>query len=219
MNLPQSRAVIALHDELLSQTVSSLVHDSDELRSVWHWIKINHHNNCQLWAEEDLARRTRVSDSEIAANKRRIDGFNQARNDATERVDELLLVELGLVNAASARSDTPLSTIESVGQGRRLNSETAGSMVDRLSILSLKINAMRAQTLRVDVEDSHRHTSRAKLDRLLEQRSDLAACFDELLLDCQAGRAYFKVYRQFKMYNDPQFNPALVAERASSFSS
>ena len=30
---------------------------------------------------------------------------------------------------------------------------------------------------------------------------------------CAAGRAYFKVYRQFKMYNDPRFNPALVSER------
>jgi Protein of unknown function (DUF4254) len=216
MNLPQSTAVIALHDESLSHAVPQPTRGPNETASVWHWIKTNHDNNCQLWAEEDLARRTRVSDSEIAANKRRIDGFNQARNDATERVDELLLVELGLVNATSARSDTPLSTAESVGKGRRLNSETAGSMVDRLSILSLKINAMRAQTQRTDVDDAHRQTSRAKLERLLEQRSDLAACFDELLLDCQAGRAYFKVYRQFKMYNDPQFNPALVAERASS---
>ncbi len=216
MNLPKSTAVVALHDELLSHEAPSLAPGPDDVNSVWHWIKTNHRNNCQLWAEEDLARRTRVSDSEIASNKRRIDGFNQARNDATERVDELLLVELGLVNAASARSDMPLSTVEAMGKGRRLSSETAGSMVDRLSILSLKINAMRGQTQRVDVDDVHRQTSRAKLERLLAQRSDLAACFDELLVDCQAGRAYFKVYRQFKMYNDPQFNPALVAERASS---
>jgi hypothetical protein len=216
MNLPQSSAVIALHDQLLSHAESSPAPDLDNATSVWYWIKTNHRNNCQLWAEEDLARRTRVADSEIASNKRRIDGFNQARNDATERVDELLLLELGLVNAASARSAMPLSTVESKGKGRRLNSETAGSMVDRLSILSLKIYAMRAQTHRKDVDDSHRETSQAKLERLLEQRSDLAACFDELLADCQAGRAYFKVYRQFKMYNDPQFNPALVAERVSS---
>jgi Protein of unknown function (DUF4254) len=216
IDLPRSSAIVVLHDELVTQPNSVAASKGRDVSSLWHWIKINHHNNCQLWAEEDLARRTRVSDSEIASNKRRIDGFNQARNDATERVDELLLVELGLVSATSARSDTPFSTLQATGKGRRLSSETAGSMVDRLSILSLKINAMRAQTQRVDVDDAHRQTSRAKLERLLEQRSDLAACFDELLLDCQAGRAYFKVYRQFKMYNDPQFNPALVAERASS---
>jgi hypothetical protein len=47
---------------------------------------------------------------------------------------------------------------------------------------------------------------------LEEQRSDLASCLDQLLADSKAGRAYFKVYRQFKMYNDPRFNPVLVAE-------
>ena len=62
-------------------------------------MQTNHRYNSLLWAEEDLARRTTVADAEIAANKRAIDGYNQARNDATERVDELLLVALGLVDA------------------------------------------------------------------------------------------------------------------------
>jgi hypothetical protein len=72
---------------------------------------------------------------------------------------------------------------------------------------------MRAQTERRDVDDAHRTASRGKLERLLQQRVDLAGCLDALLADCQAGRAHFKVYRQFKMYNDPRFNPALVSEQ------
>ena len=51
------------------------------------------------------------------------------------------------------------------------------------------------------------------LARLLEQRADLGACLDALVADAREGRAYFKVYRQFKMYNDPRFNPVLVAEQ------
>ena len=98
--------------------------------------------------------------------------------------------------------------------GARLNSETAGSMIDRLSILALKVHAMRAQAARHDVDEAHRSSSRGKLARLEQQRSDLAGCLDALLADAAAGCAYFKVYRQFKMYNDPRFNPALVAERA-----
>ena len=82
-----------------------------------------------------------------------------------------------------------------------------------MSILSLKVKAMTEQTRRDDVDDDHRAASHARLGRLLAQRDDLAGCFDALIADCLAGRAYFKVYRQFKMYNDPRFNPALVAER------
>ena len=174
------------------------------------WVQTNHAFNSRLWAEEDLARRTLVADAEIAANKRAIDRFNQARNDATERIYEILLTALGLVDAASVRSDAPRPTVPAQA---RLNSETAGSMIDRLSILALKVHAMRAQTLRQDVDDAHRDGSRVKLARLVEQRADLGGCFDALLADALAGRAHFKVYRQFKMYNDPRFNPALVRER------
>ncbi|MBI3367895.1 MAG: DUF4254 domain-containing protein [Burkholderiales bacterium] len=211
--LPTAAEVIALHDQLLATDGWPRREPAarDEA-GVWRWIQTNHVFNCRLWAEEDLARRTRVSDGEIAANKRAIDGFNQARNDATERVDELLLIALGLVDAASARTDAPRSTVPA---GARLNSETAGSMVDRMSIMALKVNAMRAQTLRGDVDAAHIESSRGKLARLDQQRADLGGCLDALLADAQAGRAYFKVYRQFKMYNDPRFNPALVAERKS----
>ena len=176
---------------------------------LWQWVEVSHRYNSLLWAEEDLARRTKVSDVEIAANKRNIDRYNQARNDATERVDELLLVALGLVDEGSAAGDAPVST---PAPAARLNSETAGSMIDRLSIMSLKVHAMRLQTLRKDADEAHRQASQVRLERLQVQRDDLAACLDELLAASREGRAYFKVYRQFKMYNDARFNPVLIAE-------
>ena len=215
MNLPplRSAAVTALHDALLARAgwpqAEPPAPGGGEL---WRWVQANHRFNSLLWAEEDLARRTTVADAEIAANKRAIDRYNQARNDATERVDEILLVALGLVDAASARTDAPRATVP---EGARLNSETAGSMVDRLSIMALKIAAMRQQAERADADAAHRSASAARLARLLEQRADLAACLDALVADATTGRAYFKVYRQFKMYNDPRFNPVLVAEQAA----
>ena len=176
---------------------------------LWHWVQTNHRFNCRLWAEEDLARRTTVDDAEIAANKRAIDGFNQARNDATERIDEICLIALSLVDPVSARADAPVSTVPA---GARLNSETAGSIIDRMSIMALKVHAMRMQTERRDVDAAHTEASRVRLARLQQQRTDLGDCLDALIADAHAGRAYFKVYRQFKMYNDPRFNPALVLE-------
>jgi Protein of unknown function (DUF4254) len=210
LSLPTGAAVTALHDALLDVPGWPASEPAARDAAVWQWIQANHRFNCLLWAEEDLARRTQVADAEIAANKRAIDRYNQARNDATERVDELLLTELRLVDATSAHTDAPLST---VGDGSRLNSETAGSMIDRLSILALKVHAMRTQTERRDVDEAHRASSRGKLQRLQQQRADLSGCLDALLTDCRAGRAHFKVYRQFKMYNDPRFNPALVLEQ------
>jgi len=164
----------------------------------WEFVEANHHFNLSLWDEEDLARRNNVPDSEIAANKRAIDGFNQRRNDAIERIDEILLSELANI---------------SLQPGARLNSETAGSMIDRLSILSLKIFHMGLQTERQDASQAHIDTCIAKHARLIEQRGDLAACLDLLLQECREGKAYFKVYRQFKMYNDPTLNPCLYQSK------
>lgn len=211
-------AVTRHHDASLSSAggppvAEPVAQTSAQASLLQHWIGTNHYYNSKLWAEEDLARRTTVSDSEIAQNKRAIDRYNQARNDATERVDELLLTALGLVDASSAHTDAPVSKVPA---GARLNSETAGSIIDRMSIMALKVHAMREQTLRQDVDDAHRASSQVKLERLLQQRADLANCLDTLIADTQAGRAYFKVYRQFKMYNDPRFNPVLVAEQAKA---
>jgi Protein of unknown function (DUF4254) len=216
--LVRAEAVAAFHDECLTQAdwpadsglkVSAESAVAADTAALWHWIRENHRNNCLLWAQEDLARRTAVSGDEIAANKRAIDKYNQARNDATERVDEYLLIALGLVSRESATSSAPQAK---VAPGARQNSETAGSILDRASIMSLKIKAMHEQLARQDVDAAFIASTRLKLDRLLEQRADLVACFNTLLADCLSGKAYFKVYRQFKMYNDANLNPVLVAE-------
>lgn len=212
MHQISSTAVITFHDGYLANSSGNISSGiNTNLQSgIWKWIIKNHCNNSLLWVQEDLARRTRVSDLEIAANKRAIDRYNQARNDAIECIDEQLLILFGLVDADSAWTNSP---VIKVGNGVRLNSETVGSMVDRMSILALKICAMCQQVERPDVDEKHRLTCLEKLGQLNVQRNDLGNCLDELLADTKAGRAYFKVYRQFKMYNDPELNPALVAEK------
>jgi hypothetical protein len=195
---PTAPEITAYHDACLVRPGwPGAAGDAGGEGELWRVVGVDHVENGRLWGQEDQARRTDVADSAIAANKRAIDGHNQIRNDAIERIDELLLAALGAAIVPQAR----------------LNSETAGAMIDRLSILALKIHHMRLQTERSDASSAHVEACRAKLARLIEQRADLARCLDELLADCAAGRARFKVYRQFKMYNDPALNPYLYGAK------
>ncbi len=83
--------------------------------------------------------------------------------------------------------------------------ETVGWLADKLSIVELKIYHMREQVERTDVSEDFRRQCELKLEVLREQRDDLAAELTALLYDIAAGRYRPKVYRQFKMYNDPQY--------------
>jgi hypothetical protein len=91
----------------------------------------------------------------------------------------------------------------------RLNTESPAWAVDRLSILALKIYHMQEQVDRKDAEPARIQKCQAKLNVLLEQQKDLSLAIDQLLEDIEAGRKYMKVYRQMKMYNDPETNPIL----------
>lgn len=165
-----------------------------------HLVCLQHQQNYLLWHQEDIARSTSVSDAELAQVKRAIDKLNQSRNDMIERLDDCLLDELV---AAGVR----------IEPDARLNTETPGSVIDRLSILSLRLYHMEEQTRRVEAGEKHVQRAKERLAVLREQRHDLATSLGELAADLFAGRKRLKVYRQFKMYNDPSMNPYLYAAK------
>ena len=83
--------------------------------------------------------------------------------------------------------------------------ETVGSLVDKISIMELKIYHMQEQVERADVGDDFRRQSEERVAVLRMQRDDLAEELSALITDIVAGRVVPKVYRQFKMYNDPKY--------------
>lgn len=188
--------IVDFHDRRLAGADRPADEDAPA-HGAWRHIAANHTFNCLLWDEEDRARRVDVDNAEIAASKRLIDRYNQKRNDAVEAIDEAILAQV--------------ATVEQVDTAR-LSSETAGAMIDRLSILALKIFHMREQTRRTDAAPGHIDSCAGKLHRLLSQRKDLACCLEQLLTEAHNGLAYFKVYRQYKMYNDPNLNPYLYGQ-------
>ncbi len=154
-----------------------------------------HRANFDLWHTEDRARDPRATDQEIAAVKRAIDRFNQLRNDLTEQCDVLLFEALRVSHLLNPEGE--------------LNSESPGLMIDRLSILALKLYHTREEMLRLDAPPGHTDRNRARLALLTEQRNDLVNCLDRLWQHVLAGSRRFRIYRQLKMYNDPTLNPSI----------
>ncbi len=153
-----------------------------------------HQHNYRLWHEEDIARSPDVGDVRIAAAKRAIDQMNQLRNDAIEKLDDVIA---DLLREARVESEGPLNT------------ETPGSAIDRLSILSLRLYHLDEQLGRSDVAESHCRGVREKIAVCTRQHGELSQSLGELIADLFAGRKRHRTYRQHKMYNDPALNPYL----------
>lgn len=190
-------------------SADAIVKLHDEWTSAWHtqpdlppppdaWLSRvarQHRANFDLWHIEDEARTPDATDAQLAEVKRRIDITNQLRNDLTEGLDRALLEWLRPQGLPA--EDAPL------------HSESPGLMIDRLSILALKIYHTREEACRPDASNDHCERNRARLAILEEQRADLTRCLVALWAETLDGTRRFKLYRQLKMYNDPTLNPAI----------
>ncbi len=165
-------------------------------------VSTQHQLNFELWHQEDMARDPDVSDSKIASVKRAIDVLNQRRNDLIERMDQFLV---NILFTGNVKNDAEAE----------MNSETPGSMIDRLSINALKIYHMDEEIQREEVTAEHRNKCAGKLSVLQEQRKDLEQCLSKLFADLSSGEKRLKVYQQMKMYNDESLNPVLYRKDES----
>lgn len=150
------------------------------------------------WHLEDIIRDPKIDLKKGMEIKRRIDHSNQNRTDTVEHIDDYYI---NLFKDVIAKEDVTINT------------ESPAWVVDRLSILCLKIYHMDEQANREDASKEHIQKCQDKLAILLEQQDDLSASFDELLEDFGSGKKRIKVYRQMKMYNDDSLNPILYKNK------
>jgi hypothetical protein len=183
-------AIVKLHDESTAAWHALPTNKPDALTSDPWLARVarQHHANFNLWHIEDEARTPGATDAQLANVKRRIDKTNQLDWLAPQRL--------------------PAESAE-------LHSESPGLIIDRLSILALKIYHTREEAERTDSSPGHTERNRQRLAILDEQRADLARCLDVLWRATLDGTRRFKLYRQLKMYNDPALNPAIYRSTLS----
>lgn len=155
-----------------------------------------HECNYRLWHKEDVARSPRATAEEIADVKRKIDKLNQARNDMIEKIDD----EISAILTESGVRQT---------EDAKINTETVGSVIDRLSIMSLRIYHYHEQRQRSDADLKHHEQVTQRLELCEQQHSDLSLALQQLIDDLFSGVKQHKTYRQLKMYNDPALNPSI----------
>lgn len=194
---------LVMNIDALTQDITDLHHKTIPIwtesgvccdyESILKPIAENHGFNFQLWLAEDRARREDMGHHFVYQAKREIDQHNQQRNNRMEAIDEWLEQHITLA--------TP--------EHCPIHSETPGMMIDRLSILSLKLYHMGLQTVRNTADDDHRQLCTQKLRVLEAQHTQLTQCLQQLLHDLVSQTRTFRRYHQFKMYNDPNLNPEL----------
>jgi len=146
------------------------------------------------WHLEDIIRKPDIDPKEGMEIKRRIDKLNQKRTDLVERIDEYIY---NYFKNIPTKEDA------------RLNTETPGWAIDRLSILNLKIYHWQEEVKRKDATSKHKENAKNKLNILLKQLEDLTTAINLLFKELSKGKVIARTYKQMKMYNDPELNPVL----------
>ncbi len=169
------------HDELiLSWVRSEEIPPTTELDALIHG---NHWHNYHLWNLEDIVRIPEISDLEVRQAKNGIDYHNHIRNQLVERIDNLLY---GLFTRKPSCA---------------INSETPGMIIDRLSILALKV-----------YNSSLKGVTNQAI-QIAAYRDNLSLRLNELISDIYSGKRFFELSHAFKLYENPY---VLCREKQSS---
>lgn len=178
--------------------VDAVISNPFELKTIEYYLYLKNWIDTVQWHLEDIIRDPNINPVDALSIKRRIDKSNQDRTDLVELIDSYFLDKFKDIKP---------------NPEAKINTESPAWAIDRLSILALKIYHMQQEVERQDADILHKEQCQKKFHILLEQRKDLSIAITDLLEDISKGRKYMKVYKQMKMYNDPELNPVLYEKK------
>lgn len=176
--------------------VDATIHNPYPEKTIEYYLYLKNWIDTVQWHLEDIIRNPEIDPVEALEIKRRIDKSNQERTDLVELIDGYFREKYQNIHPSEKAT---------------LNTESPAWAIDRLSILALKIFHMQKEVERHT--GTHQKMCRNKLNVLLEQRQDLSLAIDQLFDDIESGKKRMKVYKQMKMYNDPDLNPVLYGKK------
>ena len=179
-----------LHHEAVQKWHETSPENSHE--GVFARICQQHQSNFILWHPLN----GRSAGSNVADVRLTIDDYTQQRDQWIEQVDQSfveLFAAMGIEPAESAR----------------MNTETPGGVIDRLSILSLRVYQLSQQLDSTALDPVELENVRQNLARCRALQRALSQSLVELLEDLLNGRKVLKTYRQMKVSGEPVGNPYL----------
>ena len=183
--------------ELWHDTAPLKPNDTQSPKGMTQWVL---YKNFLVWHLEEMIRDKNVNAEKIPEIERAIDTNTHIRMDVLEQID--IWID-NVLTTAGVQADVNAS----------VHSETPANIINRLSVLCLKIYHLN-ERLRTESADHDTNTMRIRLNILEEQRRDVAHALDELIRELRLGHKKHKVYRQFKIYNDPSFHPELFEDKS-----
>lgn len=185
-------------DYHIKDDIDTPINNPFEIKTIEYYLYLKNWIDAVQWHLEDIVRDPKIDPVEALAIKRRIDKSNQNRTDLVELIDSYIYDKYKTIKPQADAI---------------INTESPAWAVDRLSILALKIYHMQQEVKRTDASAEHIAACQTKLNILLEQKGDLSVAIDTLLANIEAGKIMVKVYKQMKMYNDPDLNPVLYTKK------
>ena len=147
-----------------------------------------HSRNFAQWRLEAAIRQATLADADVARIKRDIDASNSARTYLIDWIDIAVGRAFGFTNAQTWR-------------GKHVNSDTIGQLLDKVSVLSLKIYFTKVATSRRDLSVTERGDCSDRIPKLQWHRDYVLECYDRFLQSLRNGSACMPITGQMKYYD------------------
>lgn len=157
------------------------VYEDNAQKLIYRLIKTNK----TLWDLEDSARLFELGDSHVAEAKKDIDIYNQQRNDLIREIDALLYERFDVSRAGK----------------ESFYSESPGMIIDRLSIIFIKLSVVRRLIPLIEKADlKSEYFEKEKL--LLSQIENIGNFLDLYIERLIKKEVFFEIQQAVKIYND-----------------